>query len=419
LLRQKLRFAIFAVVPLLSGCGLGHELFGLGGAQDNSLGQSAAAASVFGYAVADEPQAALVGKQILNQGGNAADAAAGIGFAMAVTLPSRAGLGGGGACVIKMPGSPAVTLNFAPGAPGNSAPGAPGVTGGARSAAVPEMARGLLAMQAKYGTLPFAATIVSAERLAGGVQVSQALAADLSVVGTALLADPAAAAVFGAPGGGVLPVGSNLQQPDLAATLEILRTQGVPGFYNGGFADQFTQAADAAGADLSDADLQSVVPAFGTPEGFTSDGYDIAMLPTATPSTDVLPASAGFAVLDKNGGAVACATTMNNLFGTGRIAAGTGILLAASPRAVPVPDLAAGIATAGDRFRAAVTGTGQAGAAQAAVNEMDAAIHNRPADVPEPGRANVISCPGNVPGGEASCSAHADARGEGFATGGR
>ncbi len=411
MLKPQLRFAIFAALPLLSGCGLGHELFGLGGAQDTSLGQSAATASVFGYAVADEPQAALVGKQILNQGGNAADAAAATGFALAVTLPSRSALGGGGACVIKMPGSPAVTLNFAP--------GAPEVAGGARPAAVPVFARGLLAMQAKYGQLPFAATIVPAERLAGGVPVSQALAADLAVVGTALLADPSAASVFGAPGGGVLQAGGNLQQPDLAATLETLRTQGVPGFYNGAFAEQLTQAADAAGANLSTADLQSDVPVFGAPEQFTSAGYNIAMLPTAEPSASVLPASAGFAVLDKNGGAIACATTMNNLFGTGRIAAGTGILLAASPRAVPVPDLAAGIATSGDAFRAAVTGTGQAEAAQAAVNEMDAAIHNRPADVLDPGRANVISCPGNVPGGEASCTASADARGNGFAVGGR
>jgi gamma-glutamyltranspeptidase/glutathione hydrolase len=411
LLRQKLRFTAMAVLPFLSSCGVGHELFGIGGSDNTSLGQTVATPTIFGYAVADEPQAALAARQILNEGGNAADAAAAEGFALAVTLPSRAGLGGGGACVIKMPGSPATTLAFPPGAPATA--------GGARAAAVPELARGLLAMQAKYGQLPFAATVVPAERLAGGVPVSQALAADLNVVGPALLADPAAAAVFGAPSGGVLQAGANLQQPDLAATLEILRTQGVPGFYNGAFAGQFSAAANQAGADLTTADLQSDVPAFGPPASFTSNGYDIAMLPTAAPSAAILPASAGFAALDRNGGAVACATSMNNLFGTGRIAPGTGILLAASPRAVPTPDLAAGIATAGDKFRAAVTGTGQEEAAQAAVNAMDAALNNRPAAIPDPGRANVITCPGNVPGGEATCTATADPKGNGFAIGGR
>ncbi len=412
MLRQsRRRFAILAALPLLSGCGLGHQLFGLGTNENDSLGQPATTASVFGYAVADEPQAALVARQILNQGGNAADAAAAAGFALAVTLPSRAGLGGGGACVIKMPGTPATTLLFPP--------GAPEAAGGGRPASVPTMARGLLALQAKYGVLPYPSVIVPAERLASGVAVSPALAADLSIVGPALLADPAAAAVFGTPGGAVLQAGANLSQPDLAATLEILRTQGVAGFYNGAFAAQFVSAADAAGADLSVADMQSSLPQFAPPISSGNDGYDVAMLPTAPASAAVLPASAGFAAVDKNGGAVACATTMNNLFGTGRIAAGTGILLAASPRAVPTPDLAAGIASAGDRFRAAVTGTGQEGAAEAASEAMEDVLHNQPTNVPDPGRANIISCPGYVPGGEASCSASADPRGYGFAIGGR
>jgi gamma-glutamyltranspeptidase/glutathione hydrolase len=405
------RLAALLVLPLLSGCGLGHQVLGLGGGQNDSLGQPAATASVFGYAVSDEPQATLVARQILNLGGNAADAAAAEGFAMAVTLPSRAGLGGGGSCVIKMPNMPATTLVFPPGAPAGG--------GGGRPAAVPTLARGLLAMQAKYGVLPFAAIVVPAERLAGGVPVSQALASDLAVVGPALLADPAAAQIFGSPSGTVLQAGANLVQPDLAATLEVLRTQGVPGFYNGAYAGQFVAAADLAGADLTTADLQDAVPQFAPPQTYTSNGYDIAMLPVTPASATVLPASAGFAALDKNGGAVACATTMNNLFGAGRIAAGTGILLAASPRAIPTPELAAGIASANERFRAAVTGTGQQGAGQAAVDAMEDVLHNQPADVPDPGRANVISCPGYVPGGEATCTASADPRGFGLANGGR
>jgi gamma-glutamyltranspeptidase/glutathione hydrolase len=412
-------FAVFAALPLLSACGLGHQVLGLGGGADTSLGQAPAATTVFGYAVADEPQAALVARQILNKGGNAADAAAAEGFALAVTLPSRAGLGGGGACIVKMPGTPAIALEFPPGAPAAGGGQPPAAGGGQRPAAAPALARGLLALQAKYGVLPYAATIVPAERLAGGVPVSRALAADLQVVGPALLADPAAASVFGTRTGAVLAQGANLSQPDLAGTLEILRTQGVPGFYNGDFAANFTQAANAAGANLSPADLQASLPAFGPPQTSSSDGFDIAMLPVAAPAAAVLPASAGFAALDKNGGAVACATTMDNLFGTGRIAAGTGILLAASPRATPAPELAAGIAAAGDKFRAAVTGTGESAAAQAAAAALTAALQNQAPNIPAPGRANIISCPALVPGGESTCTATADPHGAGFAIGGR
>ncbi len=410
------RCSLLAALCLLSGCGLGHELFGFGADTNSSLGQSAPAPAVFGYVVADEPQAALVARSILNSGGNAADAAAAAGFAMAVTLPSRAGLGGGGACIIKMPDAqgnpqPAVMLGFPP--------GAPAATGGSRPAAVPTLARGLLAMQARYGALPLSSVVVPAERLAGGTPVSPALAADLQIVGSALLSDPAAAAVFSS-GGGEITTGSNLIQPDLAATLEVLRTQGVQGFYAGVFASQLVLAVDTAGGGLTGADLNAALPVFGQPDLSTAGSINIATLPAGTPSQN-LPASAGFAAVDKNGGAVACAVTMNNLFGTGRIAPGTGILLAASPRTVPTPSLAAGLAySANGKFRAAVTGTGQQGAAQAVTSGLQAALAKTPAaPVPDPGRANIISCPGLVPGGEASCTAAADPRGNGLAIGSR
>jgi len=410
------RAVVLAALPVLSGCGIGHEVFGMGGGADSSLGQSAPAPSVFGYAVVDEPEAALVGRQILNLGGNAADAAAAEGFALAVTLPSRAGLGGGGACVMKMPDSqgnpqPAVTLTFPP--------GAPAAGGGARPAAVPALVRGLLALQARYGELPFPAVIVPAERLASGTPVSPALADDLRVVGPALLADPAAAAVFGAPGGGILQAGAMLSQPDLATTLEEVRTQGVEGFYAGAFAGEFIQAADQAGGNFLPADFATALPVFGQPDTSNQGGTDIATLPVPPAATRTLPASAGFAALDKNGGVVVCAVTMNNLFGTGRIAPGTGVLLAASPRAAATPVLAAGIAFNGEKFRAAVAGTGQSGAAGAVTAGLADALANDSVPVPEPGRADIISCPGGVPGGEASCTASADPRGNGLAVGGR
>ncbi len=410
ILKFLLRAAVAAALPLLSGCGIGHVL-GIGGGADSSLGQNAPAPSVFGYAVADEPEAALVGRQILNLGGNAADAAAAEGFALAVTLPSRAGLGGGGACVMRMPDAQtAVTLTFPP--------GAPAAGGGARPAAVPALVRGLLALQARYGNLPFPAVIVPAERLASGTPVSPALADDLRVVGPALLADPAAAAVFGGPGG-VLQAGAMLSQPDLATALEAVRTQGVEGFYAGSFAGQFIQAANLAGGNFSPADFSGSLPVFGQPDMSNQGGTEIATLPVPPPGTRTLPASAGFAALDKNGGVVVCAVTMNNLFGTGRVAAGTGVLLAASPRVAATPVLATGIAFNGEKFRAAVAGTGQAGAAGAVTAGLANALANISTPVPAPGRADTISCPAGVPGGEASCTASADPRGNGLAVGGR
>ena len=109
-------------------------------------------------------------------------------------------------------------------------------------------------------------------------------------------------------------------QPDLAATFETLRTQGVQGFYAGGFAQQFVAAADAAGGGLTIQDMNAAAPHFAAPVTTTRAMPPPPSCQTRRPAGPQ-PATASFAALDRNGGIVACATTLNNLFGTGRIAA--------------------------------------------------------------------------------------------------
>lgn len=446
--------APLALSLLLTGCGVTNGLFGGSGPQ---LGEPVSQKPVVGFAVAPVPDAALAAKEILNRGGNAADAATAAGFALAVTLPSRAGLGGGGACIIALPhddggsGTP-IALLFPPGAPATTTAGA------SRPAAVPQLPRGLLAMQARYGRLPLASDLAPAETMAGGgVPVSRALAADLDVVGNALLADPAARAVFASPSGAMLRAGQTMRQPDLASTLNRLQSSGVFGFYQGQFSTNFIEAADAAGAGLTQDDLRRATPRYTSPLTIRRLGYSISLLPTAGgkgsaaaimalarneasmqnaatsaraaataarhgASLATLPASAGFAVLDDKGGVVGCTTTMNNLFGTGRMAAGTGVLLAASPARATPPLLSVALARQGGDFRAIATGSGQQGAPLAAAAALVDAIRSGAAmsqPVPAPGRANVIACHGLMPGAPNSCAAAADPRGAGLAVGSR
>jgi gamma-glutamyltranspeptidase/glutathione hydrolase len=447
-----------ASILLLSGCGL------FGGSSNAGLGEPQPAKPVFGYAVAPDPQAALAARQILLAGGNAADAAAAAGFVLAVTLPSRAGLGGGGGCLINMPNDAAhptpkpVALLFLPQAPASVMPSFT-TQGADRPAAVPEMARGLIAMQVRYGHLPLSTVMAPAETLAGGgAPVSRALASDLQVVGNALIADPAARNVFATPSGALLTKGEILRQPDLAATLGAIQTGGVLNLVQGRLARRFAAAADQAGGGISFAELGKAVPHYAEPLRVSEDGTMLSFLPPpayggpgaaagyqalaadpqdvnaaarravaasfaaekVTAAAPALPASTGFATLDQKGGVIACATTMNNLFGTGRVAPGTGILLAASPAHVPPPLLAAGIAYRGKDFRAAATGSGQSGAPMAVAAGLYNAIHAKmpmPVPVPEPGRANVIACSGLMPGNPKSCAAATDPRGFGLAIG--
>jgi gamma-glutamyltranspeptidase/glutathione hydrolase len=113
---------------------------------------------------------------------------------------------------------------------------------------------------------------------------------------------------------------------------------------------------------------------------------------------------------------------MDNLFGTGRIMPGLGILAAASPAAVQPPLLSAGMVWNDNihAFRAAAGGSGQAGAplavAFALINTLKT---GRPLStpVPDPGRANVIACSRYLPGETSECGWANDPREAGLAMG--
>ncbi len=460
----------------VSGCdtvsGVSDKVFGPSGPSE---GQQGFVQGYLGGAVADDPRATLVARDILSAGGNAADAAVALGFALSVTLPSRAGLGGGGACLAYAAdkksannGVPEAVL-FTPLAPSSLGPNAD------RPAAVPMLARGMYLLHARYGHLPFESLIVPAEQMARfGTPASRSLVRDLRLVAGPLLADPNARTVF-SQNGAPLTEGQQLLQPDLGATLAQLRVSGVGDLYTGALARRVEQASPLAGGPIALSDLRAALPrlapaivvpyrhdsvAFLPPPadgglaaaaGFTvlardpnaigvassralavaarwrQGGVDGQSLLTASDLHEAplppLPASTSFVTLDKDGNAVACSLSMDNLFGTGRVLPGLGFLLAASPNAVPTPLYAAALAWNENThaFRAEVAGSGQEGAPIAvAVGMLNALRTNRPmsAAVPEPGRANVIECNSYLPGENGSCAMAVDPREAGLAAGG-
>jgi gamma-glutamyltranspeptidase/glutathione hydrolase len=443
------------------------------GSSGPGAGEEGFVRGFLGGVAAEEPRAALTARTVLSSGGTAVDAAVAGALMMGVTLPSRAGLGGGGACLVFNPRRNETEAVLFPAGARQVTP-----TGADRPAAVPMMARGLFALHTRGGRRPFEELVNPAEQAARlGVEASRALANDLAAVAGPLLADPWAAAVFSGPSGQPLTTGARLVQTDLAGTLGALRTAGVGDLYQGQLGRRLEDASAAAGGALNAGEMRVALPrvvpplafragqdtlsflpvpadgglaaaasfaalqAGASPEAAAARGVAVSRAwrerggdPTALITAEVpadsawpmLPASAGLVVLDREGMAVSCAFSMNNLFGTGRIAPGTGILLAAAPGIgqVAPPLLAAGIVhNANSRaFRAAAAGSGQHMAPMAVALPLFQALRGADAagavsGVPEPGRAQLVNCGRYLPGSAESCLAASDPRGSGLALG--
>ncbi len=297
-------------------------------------------------AVADEPQAAEIGREILAERGSAVDAAVIMALTMAVTLPSRVGLGGGGVCLIHDPRQGEVrAIDFLPRGTG------------AGGAAEPNFLRGLAALHAEYGTRRWEQVVTRAEALARfGAPASRALVRDVA----AAAGRPVPAAFLG------LGEGAPVIQPDLANALGQIRTGGIGAFYTGPLGRAYAEAATAAGPGLSTEQIRAAQTRWLEPLAVEAGDDTLFFAPLPETHGPILAEAAtrligsgDFAALDPAaraarlgqmlaGGAggqfgatlatmsqdemaVVCGFTLNGLWGSGRTAGGTGIIVAPGP----------------------------------------------------------------------------------------
>jgi len=252
---------LFAVTPvivaamlLLSGCGVFEG-------EDDIVAET----QFTGAVAADEPTSALIARQVLAEGGAAADAAVALYFAQAVTQPSMATLGGGGVCLVFAPGPPGEpgtieTLEFYPQASRRDPQGI------RRPSAVPGNVRGFFALHARYGRARIERLLAPAEKLARfGVSVSRAFANDLQVNAGFVLQDPEARLVFSGANGAPLAEGDRLVQQNLAAVMSVLRTRGPADFYTGRLATVLVQSVNASGGTLTLEELRDFRPQWTQP----------------------------------------------------------------------------------------------------------------------------------------------------------
>lgn len=313
----------------------------------------------------DDPQATDLGRQVLQGGGNAVDAAVTMAMAMAVTLPSRVGVGGGGTCLVHDPVSGDVTSYDFP-----SDETASGQAG------LPTMVRGIFAMHTEAGASPWPALISPAERMAmDGFAVSVGLASDIASISNVLDQLPQLARLFTSPSGLPLTPGAPMRLPGLAPIMTEIRLGGVPELYNGETGRRFAEGAVQSGVRIDVEEIRAIAPSI-SPANYLEVGNDRLWyqaepltggpaladaaqrlmdwdeqdyedaeplerlsilyqvqrpaLRTVATGGEVVP-GASLVVADRDGRAVACTLTLNGVFGSGSVAGDTDIIIAAAP----------------------------------------------------------------------------------------
>lgn len=435
--RRQLRKLALASVFLLSACG-GSEpsqenLANPAGIAANRAPLSALLRGVkFAAVAADESRAAEVGRDVLQAGGNASDAAVAMYFAMAVTLPSAASLGASGVCIVhdaKTRVGEAFVFGPVP-APG----GIRGVP-----ITVPSGVRAITLMHVRHGQARWEATVAPAERLARlGVPVSRALSRDLQAGGAALGADSEARRIFGRGGGIALTEGDNFTQTDLAATLGVLRQRGGVDLSQGTLARLVSEQVSQLGGSMPIEMIRNAVPQAGPPAGESYGGFRVYVAPApmagasalagwkGQPGGGAAPADsggiAGLAAIDEKGNAAACSLSMGQLFGARIIVPGTGILLA-TPTAdsTAISPLVIGNPGNGEVLFAGAGGGSPSAAhatgfiARGTVQDKQYVAAALRAHAGRGGYVNAIACPDGIRSGGASCNSGIDPAGGGLA----
>lgn len=218
-----------------------------------------------GAVVSAHPIASQVGIRILQQGGNAFDAAIATQLALAVVYPNAGNIGGGGMLVAYTARGKSICLDYretAPGAAfkdmyldtaGNPIPGLS--LNGHRAAAVPGTVAGLFETH-RYARLPFHQLIQPAIDLAEkGFPLTAAQADSFNRFRSRFLQYNRNPVAFTAREHW-LP-GDTLRQPELAATLKRIRDRGAAGFYQGETADLIEAEMIAGGGFIRKKDLSA------------------------------------------------------------------------------------------------------------------------------------------------------------------
>jgi gamma-glutamyltranspeptidase / glutathione hydrolase len=250
-----------------------------------------------GMIATSQPLASAAGLRVLQDGGNAIDAAVTAAAVLAVVEPSMTGIGGDLFAIVYDAKTKSLHgLN----ASGRSAYAATPAEyakrrqeqmpiTGVLAVTVPGVVEGWSELLSKFGTMPMSRIVQPAiEYARTGYPVSEIISAQWAGSEQKLASDPIAAATF-LPNGHPPKAGEVFANPKLAETLELIGQGGRDGFYNGPIGRAIVADMRKRGGLLDERDFADHTADWVNPISTTYRGYDVYELP---------PNTQGFVVLE-------------------------------------------------------------------------------------------------------------------------
>ena len=222
----------------------------------------------------------ITGSEIMQNGGNAIDAAVALGFSLAVTLPRAGNLGGGGFMLIYLEDSKEIiAIDFRGQSP--SKLGIDQIFGvelpkdyekankdivryGYKASTIPGTVSGLILAHSKYGKLPLKEVMKPAiEQAKQGIRVTYDL--EQAILSAPQLSWDKESNEIYFQNGSPLKIETLMKRPDLAKTMELISENGAAGFYEGEVAEKIASAMSKNGGAITTDDLRRYQARFSKP----------------------------------------------------------------------------------------------------------------------------------------------------------
>ena len=243
-----------------------------------------------GVIATSQPLASAAGLQVMQEGGNAIDAAVTAAAVLAVVEPTMTGIGGDVFAIVYDAKTKQLRGLNSSGRAGTKADADLLVAKGNKTmpgrgpypVTVPGALAGWVELLEKHGTISLERALAPAIRYArDGYPLSEIIAEQWQAAEKKLSQDPAAAAVF-LPDGHAPKPGDVFRNPDLARTLEQVARGGRDVFYKGAIANAIADDMQARGGFITAADLAAHKADWVEPIGTNYRGYDVYEMPPNT-----------------------------------------------------------------------------------------------------------------------------------------